>query len=590
MPVPLGYIPEIYPDELFYSWLGRFHVHLGYPPWAKFLKHLFGRRHVPAVIELPSGLNALAERLPIGFGWSAERLLDETTLFRYFTAFQPKEIQSLARSKLLIGESSDLFLKLGVARFSPTSQRVLKYCPLCQQDMYSQKGELWWRRVHQLASVYVCPDHDVPLLLSDVHLHEISRHEFVPPTAVNCSKKLSVVRDASDEKTRKHLYAIAVKSSELLNGHDFEKNFAQWTVYYRSLLQERGFTKSPSAVNQTLLEEAFVGFYGNALNRFNGVVVESGKPGPWLSSIVRKHRHAFHPLQHFLVQNFLHGQRIRQKNPFGFEPWVCMNPLGTLHPEQHVVQLSTHRNKANTVGVFTCDCGYSYTRKFDQRDQVLGAVRYRSYGSMLKPLLQQCLVNGWSLRAIGKYLKLDPKTVVRECARLGLGVPWRTVVSLEKKESSNAEVVVKKIDHHKKLKSAKPQKRCARSATMDWTAIDDSWVQKIDSLVSEILRSAKPIRITLSLLERKARKKGWLQKRLNKLPRTQKFLGKVVESDDEFKNRRIHWAINELKRKDSTVKAWQVMRLAGLTGTSLEEIRECLRLPQLKRKSSACAG
>jgi hypothetical protein len=51
---------------------------------------------------------------------------------------------------------------------------------------------------------------------------------------------------------------------------------------------------------------------------------------------------------------------------------------------------------------------------------------------------------------------------------------------------------------------------------------------------------------------------------------------KKLSASEAFQLRRIHWAIVELERCGAQVKAWQVMRKAGLRSTSLGVINAIL--------------
>lgn len=85
----LQYFPTPYPDELWYSVLGRYHVRSGNPNSATTLRELFGEESVGGMGNfLPNcGIRRVAEKLPEG-------VLDERdialhhTLFPYTFRFQ----------------------------------------------------------------------------------------------------------------------------------------------------------------------------------------------------------------------------------------------------------------------------------------------------------------------------------------------------------------------------------------------------------------------------------------------------------------------------------------------------------------------
>jgi hypothetical protein len=93
-----------------------------------------------------------------------------------------------------------------------------------------------------------------------------------------------------------------------------------------------------------------------------------------------------------------------------------------------------------------------------------------------------------------------------------------------------------------------------------------------------------PVRITVAELERRMDQRGWLLSRQDRLPKSKEYLDRVVESTEAFQLRRIHWSIAELERSGAQVKAWQVMRKAGLRSASLALINGILAAaPSLSR-------
>jgi hypothetical protein len=121
----------------------------------------------------------------------------------------------------------------------------------------------------------------------------------------------------------------------------------------------------------------------------------------------------------------------------------------------------------------------------------------------------------------------------------------------------------------------------------DWPEIDRAWVAKLSAWVGIVRAETPPVRITAAELERRANRRGWLLKRRNRLPQTMAFLEGVVETTKDFQLRRIHWAIAELERCGAQVKAWQVMRKAGLRSGSLGRINAILDAAPIPSRMAA---
>jgi hypothetical protein len=57
-------------------------------------------------------------------------------------------------------------------------------------------------------------------------------------------------------------------------------------------------------------------------------------------------------------------------------------------------EMTQHRNHCITVGVFTCACGYVYTRCFYSSIGKLGPARFLSFGPLLEPNCEGSLHRG----------------------------------------------------------------------------------------------------------------------------------------------------------------------------------------------------
>jgi len=55
-----------------------------------------------------------------------------------------------------------------------------------------------------------------------------------------------------------------------------------------------------------------------------------------------------------------------------------------------------------------------------------------------------------------------------------------------------------------------------------------------------------------------------LEKHLDHLPKTKKYLDQTVESEEQYRWRKIQWAIKELEREGKPVQEWSVLRKAGI--------------------------
>ena len=85
----LAYFPAIYPNELLYSVLARYHLHMGLPPVALTLESLFGNRKTVAAFDLPGNLQALADRIPPQRKLTVAYMIEHLTLVHWLFNRQP---------------------------------------------------------------------------------------------------------------------------------------------------------------------------------------------------------------------------------------------------------------------------------------------------------------------------------------------------------------------------------------------------------------------------------------------------------------------------------------------------------------------
>lgn len=582
----LAYFPKVYPGEILYSVLARYDRHIGTPGPMHTLDALFGNRKVIATFDLPGHLQSLADQIPSDRGLSVDHIIDTLTLCPYFTAFAPPAQQKKARDSMRSGAVDGLHVRLGLSAFRIGRNQWLRFCPECAQEMQAAHGELWWRRDHQLPGVLVCPTHACPLLESEVSFSQFSRHEFIAATSKTCPSHARPVVRLMDQVCLEHLQRIARRSADLLCNPPTGRTLARWTAFYRSLMLETGLSKSVATVDQHRFDAEFRQFYGRVLEMLPSVMDGGKFAGDWLASIVRKHRKRNHPLYHILVQDFL-AQREPRMSPFGAGPWPCMNPLAKHSSRSPIKTFSQHNNHGKRVGVFSCTCGYAYTRCLDVNTGTLGLPRFLHYGPLLEPVLRQLVMDGTGLRGVGRSLRLDPKTVVRLASELGIAVPWKPTAFGKKLLVSPKLAMQCEPPFSNDNPAPSKSRHLTRRPRCDWPEIDAAFFTKFTALVGTIHAETPPVKISVAELERRLNLRGWILKRRHRLPLTMGLLERVVETTDAFQLRRIHWAITELERCGAQVKAWQVMRMAGLRSSSLGLISGILDAAPIPGRTAA---
>jgi len=252
-----------------------------------------------------------------------ERLLMDFILYPYLTAFQPADVRQSVQDALIAGHAEWVNVRLGLAASQIQAAVALRYCPACRQEMLARYGELYWRRDHQLPGVAVCPDHGVPLQDSMIRPGAEGQHDFLAADEDNCPD--ICVNPVTEYSIP---WLTAKRCADLLRNPPDARPLRAWGERYRQELRRCGFGKGDERVDQQRLVEAFVQWWGEP---------EAG--WDWLTAMARKHRKAFHPFHHVLLQLFLDAHDpVVATPPFGPGPWSCSNPLAE-HFGQPVAQL-----------------------------------------------------------------------------------------------------------------------------------------------------------------------------------------------------------------------------------------------------------
>ena len=79
-----------------------------------------------------------------------------------------------------------------------------------------------------------------------------------------------------------------------------------------------------------------------------------------------------------------------------------------------------------------------------------------------------------------------------------------------------------------------------------------------------LITSNDNVRITKSLLGRKIGMLGMVEKNLDKLPKTQKYLSEIIESVEDFQIRRVNNICLKTYENGQILTKWKIVRQAGL--------------------------
>ena len=173
----MAYFPTPYPDELMYSLLCRYYVHLGCLSYTMALQELYCKSTDAPSKEFVGNLRAevveLLERL-----YSVDRLVLDHTMYPQYARFIPLEQKKTVLYRLghEICDPKHLFCVLP----RNEGEQYLRFCPLCVREDRAQYGETYWHRKHQIRNMTVCTKHRCRLVPSIVPAKSEQSYVFYP--------------------------------------------------------------------------------------------------------------------------------------------------------------------------------------------------------------------------------------------------------------------------------------------------------------------------------------------------------------------------------------------------------------------------
>lgn len=162
-----AYFPELYPDELFYSWICRYYAHSGFPNYNMVLEEILQSRTARIDMEFLGKLNADAKQF-FEQNYGMEKLIWEHSMLPQYVKFIPQEQLMKAIDVLKIG-GDDIHNVVPIPTRTE-DDRFLRYCPCCTNDDRKIYGEAYFHREHQLRWVNICPKHKCRLRKTDIEM------------------------------------------------------------------------------------------------------------------------------------------------------------------------------------------------------------------------------------------------------------------------------------------------------------------------------------------------------------------------------------------------------------------------------------
>lgn len=616
----IGHIPTTNPDELLYSLCARYAARVRYPSKKSVLLDLFGTHNVIASVGLPCRIGLLREAIPSGSDLTIRRVIDEHTLLPYFAPFIPAGRVAQLRRDMEGSGGTRVYSRSGVMAGRLPAPERFRFCPACKTEDEKGCGETYWHRLHQLPGIEVCSSHLTFLENSSLGLR-IGRkhHQFFTAKQATLAMPVRYV----DIENQKHLILLQLTRDTqwLLENPSAGTSLEALHIRYLRLLIDRELVTYTGSVHVKKLLDQFSNYYSPALLKhlhceLRGSDVEKSN---WLLRLVRRPRHAHHPLYHLLLIQFL-GCTVEEffhlpeeLSPFGRGPWPCLNPAAA-HYRRPVImehQLGDRLRYGKPMGKFNCRCGFAYARTGPDSspEERFRIGRVISFGQVwedtLKRLWHDPLL---SISEIGRRLGVDPLTVRRHAARLTLPLsrsdkrlkPLPRATQLKGKAVSVAwenkrrgyrskwlfaikqerEITLKALRRNLPREYAwllhndsewlaehkpRPKRRNPPTTSVDWKRRDAEYAAAVRVAASRLKDTpGRTAQVTRTAIGRTLGAITLLRQKLHKMPLTAQVLEGAIETREQYAVRRVWWAADFYLEKDMLPPEWQFVMRANV--------------------------
>ncbi|MDU1350597.1 TnsD family transposase [uncultured Clostridium sp.] len=620
----MAFFPIPHEDELLYSILARYRVYSGNVSLKSTLDDIYGHRNVTAVMDLPSNINRIIANMPLDNQYHANELIQKHTLYPFYAAFIPPKRASEIKDYMKGDKGGSIYNKTGLMASSITLNEYFKFCPECLKEDRERFGELYWHRIHQISGVFVCPKHKVLLQDSKIPVRGFNKHEYVAATVNNCNNSRGITNITDDILQKLNLIAQDIEA--LLNSEHENKEIEWFRDQYINILMKKGLANVNGKIKQKELLSSFVDYYGDKLLILLQSYIDIHSDQNWLSDLVRRKNKTSHPIRHLLFIRFLgiaiedlFNKKIEYK-PFGGGPWPCLNPVAN-HYKEFVIEkvgIKYGNDSKSPIGIFQCSCGFQYIRTGEdiKKEDKFKITKINNYGPVWETKLKEIIDEKLSLRMTAKRLQVDPATVKKYASKLGLQAYWEERSDNRNKNSNslndNNKNRYDKLSYYREewLKlikdypeKSKTQLRHLNKKVYGWLYRNDQewmnqnspklistrntnprvdWVQRDIEILSKVIivleeihvSEGKPERITISMIGSKLGIRSLLEKHIDRLPKTKKYLENNIEGIEDFQIRRINWAIKELQEEDQDLKLWKIYRKAGIRTEYQKELND----------------
>lgn len=248
----IAFMPQIYPDELFYSWICRYYIHSGSFSHKSVRNDFYCKKSDNISKEFIGNLNQHAKEV-LSAMYPMEELILKHTMFPQYARFLSSDRKKEALYHLQYDYKDMHSLFPVLTRGS--KDRYLKYCPVCASRDRIEYGEAYWHRSHQIRGIGICINHKCKLLTSSVPVKSEQSFTFCPAESI-------IAETGADEKINPDELTYCRYLSDVFHApFNIAENSPVNNLIYRALTKTQYMSATGSMLKTKLLSDNIKDFY-----------------------------------------------------------------------------------------------------------------------------------------------------------------------------------------------------------------------------------------------------------------------------------------------------------------------------------------
>lgn len=588
------YLPQMLPDELLYSWLGRLVAvnALGHP--REYLKRLFGTKDVVPCVDLPTQLESLYMRLGIYSPCdSPDQLMEIGTIYPYHRAFLTQELDNAVRQIMLHNGGKGLKILMGRVANRFGASPPLRYCMSCIKEDTKHFGTPYWRRSHQLPGVKCCTKHQIDLIVHVSPSTTTDKQRIILPPFSPHTDPEQVVSSAQQLR-------FASLSKSLLDAGLPVLEPVQRRNAYFDAITALGFGSKRNHIDYDALALSVRNHYEDfhGFTHQERLLSSPAHPLSWLRTLIDRPSRSSHPVCHLLLIGYLFGTIDGFKEAIQAKQSEVRYPNAKAIVEVATPAENTDAQHAPLLHDVSLSCRQvaqalklSVTTIVSRR-RTLGiaiAERRKYLDQSILKAISKDLASGLTPSSIAVRHKVSLSTVYRMRAQFPALVQahidheneqelhkrrkqWQRVVYKHRNAGITAARAASPATYawlyrHDRtwLQETRVKQRSTKINTprVDWNARDRELCQRLQQRVATLKRKSDRPRISKTLMSRDLGD-AMIRANLDRLPMLQAKLDKLSESPFLFQLFRIDRAIDKLVKQDLPIQLWRIQRAAGI--------------------------